>query len=271
MKKLKNIFILIVILSAPLPAMVGRQIFPDQNPLVTIMRDSSKQEKDKLLEVTQAIIKGAKVNAPSPDIPYLTPLMLAADLGYTDIAKKLIANGAQINATDYNNATALFHATREGHLEVVKFLLENGANVSNITKQGNNILNQALLVYGATLEKKKDPAQYKENLVKIFDLLIAKGVNVNEKGDPNNGALTPIMWAIGWRDWPIVKLLFGKGADLCIKDGYGNSILTRLPNPKTKLSTTDKNFIEWLRGAYKLQCEQEKKYEKVSSPVTVRQ
>lgn len=40
-----------------------------------------------------------------------------------------LKKGADVNVVDKNGQTPLFYAARQGHLEVVKYLLKNKANV----------------------------------------------------------------------------------------------------------------------------------------------
>jgi ankyrin repeat protein len=47
-----------------------------------------------------------------------------------DIFCLLLDRGAEIEANDTNNSTALHCAVRNGHLEVVRQLLEEGANIN---------------------------------------------------------------------------------------------------------------------------------------------
>ncbi|MGB7217861.1 MAG: ankyrin repeat domain-containing protein [Vicinamibacterales bacterium] len=58
-----------------------------------------------------------------------TPLMAAARAGSVEGARMLVARGADVNAADaFQEETALMWAAREGHLAVVKTLLEVGGN-----------------------------------------------------------------------------------------------------------------------------------------------
>jgi ankyrin repeat protein len=54
-------------------------------------------------------------------------LPLAAAKGYTDVVKLLLERGANIEAMDNHGNTALFSAAALGRTEVVKLLLEKGA------------------------------------------------------------------------------------------------------------------------------------------------
>ena len=70
------------------------------------------------------------VNSQSKEIQ-TTPLHLAAHRGYSDIVKFLIDAGADVNAKEgnYSKSTPLHWAAKEGNLQVVKLLVENGAKL----------------------------------------------------------------------------------------------------------------------------------------------
>ena len=57
-----------------------------------------------------------------------TSLMLAASCGNESIVYFLLQNGAKIDAQDNRGWTGLHYATFQGHQNVVKLLLESGAN-----------------------------------------------------------------------------------------------------------------------------------------------
>ena len=54
-------------------------------------------------------------------------LLLATEEGHLEVVKFLVENGANIHADNYG---ALRVASQNGHLEVVKFLVERGADPS---------------------------------------------------------------------------------------------------------------------------------------------
>lgn len=58
-----------------------------------------------------------------------TPLMYAAECGHIPVCELLIENGADVEARDTYNRTALHHACQRLHVEVCKILLEAGAKV----------------------------------------------------------------------------------------------------------------------------------------------
>ena len=59
-----------------------------------------------------------------------TPLTLATRMGYLDIMKCLIDHGANVNQGNYDGKTPIFFATTSGNLESVKLLIESGCDVS---------------------------------------------------------------------------------------------------------------------------------------------
>ncbi len=73
-----------------------------------------------------------------------TPLHLAADKGFKDVAKLLLANKANVNATDQNDRTPLHHAAFEGQKNMAVLLLANKAEVNARDKYGLTPLRTAL-------------------------------------------------------------------------------------------------------------------------------
>ena len=72
-----------------------------------------------------------------------TALMWASSKGYLDIAKALLAAGADKDKADTNGCTALMRAGGRGHAEIVKELLAAGANKTKPNNNGNTALIKA--------------------------------------------------------------------------------------------------------------------------------
>lgn len=75
------------------------------------------------------VLKGANVNLQSNNGFNVFPIHSAAAGNYTDIARMLIENGAQVNVVQQAGATPLHSAAQNGNLELIILLLESGAEV----------------------------------------------------------------------------------------------------------------------------------------------
>jgi ankyrin repeat protein len=78
-----------------------------------------------LAAVKQSIAKGADVNA--RDKGDLTALRAAAQNGHVEIVQVLLAEGANVNAITTTDWTALKIASKQGHQNVVEQLIKAGA------------------------------------------------------------------------------------------------------------------------------------------------
>ena len=91
---------------------------------------------------------GANVDAPtSTTSGKLTPLMLACQKGYVNIATHLIENGAKVEARDRFKRTPLIHASMCGNAHILSHLLRMGANANAFDSSANSALHYAV-AYG---------------------------------------------------------------------------------------------------------------------------
>lgn len=108
----------------------------------TALLNACKKHEENLDEVQQLIADGANVNAVSSF--GRTPLMSATAYGHINIVRFLLENGADINIKDTHNGwTALMFSTGfvNEEFEIAKLLIENGADVNETsTKHGATAL-----------------------------------------------------------------------------------------------------------------------------------
>src|ERR1700733_3963544 len=127
----------------------------------------------------------------------------AAANGHVAVVKLLLEKGAKLEAKDERNGlTPLLWAAANGHEAVVKLLLEKGAELETKSDKDNG---QTPLFYAA--------ANGREAVVK---LLLEKGAKLEAK-DKDNGQ-TPLFHAAANGHVVVVKLLVEKGAELEAKD-----------------------------------------------------
>lgn len=57
-------------------------------------------------------------------------LFVAAHVGRTDLATRLVESGANVNLSDLKGATAMYFAAANGQAAMVQWLIEHGANIA---------------------------------------------------------------------------------------------------------------------------------------------
>ncbi|ETV93253.1 hypothetical protein, variant [Aphanomyces invadans] len=89
-------------------------------------------------DIVKLIANGANVNA--SDAAGTTPLMIAASLGHRTICQCLVDANADLNAADADGSTALHVAAYHGQLDIAAMLIHAGADVSSTRPDGINVL-----------------------------------------------------------------------------------------------------------------------------------
>lgn len=131
-----------------------------------------------------------------------------AIFGDIALVKEELKKGANPDS-QYRGYTSLQWAVQEGHLNIVEVLIEHGADIENRDEEnGFSILDSAV---GECAGKEHFQL---ENQMKIVQLLINKGVDVN--GETANCSVLHTAAAYGLKE--VVELLLNHGAKTDIKD-----------------------------------------------------
>ena len=80
-------------------------------------------------KVTKALQEGAEVDGLAPN-NIMTALMWASYKGHSQIVKILLDEGADADNRNKSGMTALMYAARKGRFKVIKILLDHGADRS---------------------------------------------------------------------------------------------------------------------------------------------
>lgn len=127
-----------------------------------------------------------------------------------DYVKELINEGANPNTCDNTGMSALAIASQDGHLDVVRYLLDHGADVNAHSK--GKVTDRTALMAAASNDGHPE----------IVRLLVERGANVNTRGELG---WTALIWAAREGDIESVKFLLSKGADPNVKASDGKSVI----------------------------------------------
>lgn len=161
-------------------------------------------------------------------------LMSASEWGAFDVVKYLVSVGvgADVNFS-YKNETPLMNAAFNGKIEVVRILVENGADRFFMNENGATVLNYAfpnfeIMKYFLELGVHPDSgyplleaAMY--NQLEVIDLLLEYGSDINIQ-DPDHDSA--ILNAYATNNIPLLEYLISKcAADVNLRYHNGNTLL----------------------------------------------
>lgn len=138
----------------------------------------------------------------------MSHLMTAICRNEVDTVRNLIANGVSVNELDANGDAPLVMAAYQGHTEIVRMLLEAGADVSAVDPSM-----KATALHAAAYAGRTEAAK----------LLIKHGIDVNKQG-PVNG-YTALHDAIWQNNVGTAKVIIEAGADLDLRSHDGETPL----------------------------------------------
>ncbi len=203
--------------------------FLETTPLSTVVSFLlvNAAENGKLSNARALIEKGADANFRDS---YKTPLWSAANGGYLEVVKLLLAQGAKDD-----DGYALAAAYEEGHSEI-EALLDRATPKPLSPKTVNRLLFAALrkgdatrfvaLVDRSTQDERDELLLYsvskiKQERVDLVRLLLDKGANVNQPTKYK----TALMYAASEGNAEIVKLLLDKGAQVNVQTDEGTALM----------------------------------------------
>ncbi|XP_059470956.1 ankyrin-3-like isoform X1 [Neocloeon triangulifer] len=166
-----------------------------------------------------------------------TALHHAVQHAHVAVAEFLLSNGADINARDNDNCTPLIFAAIVSSTEMCRFLVDKGADLSAVTKYGDDALHMAcfrgnldnvkylLGLNGFSVEKKGQHGRSAlhfaavKGQVKVAEFLLSRGADVNACDDESK---TPLILAAFLSSTEMCRFLVENGADLSAVNKYGD-------------------------------------------------
>lgn len=143
-----------------------------------------------------------------PDEMGITPLHLAAQLGYRQLAVELVKRGAKVDAQDQFQTTPLHFAVAKSDLDTVRALLENGANPNLTTSTGQTALMKAVYVTASPYA------------LPIVTLLLQHNAKPSQRSKDGKTALHI---AVSYRNAAAIQLLLDHNVDMNCVDSAGNT------------------------------------------------
>ena len=111
-----------------------KKFYPPLSPEEIIFHNAARNGKLKILK---AQLDKININSRDMSESQLTALHKAVmGGGHINVVKFLVKNGALVNTKGKNCGTPLHIAAREGTIDIVNFLIENGANIDEQDEVG---------------------------------------------------------------------------------------------------------------------------------------
>ncbi|XP_037461978.1 putative ankyrin repeat protein RF_0381 [Triticum dicoccoides] len=159
------------------------------------------------LEICKFLVEESGLDVDSASKTGETPMFYAALAGKVQVMRYLLDRGADPAVRDDNGSTPLHYAAEEGHCEAVRLLLSKGVPVDPVDHRGAPL----------HLAVAKDR-------VEVVKVLLEHGADLNKL---INLILTPLLMAVVRNSLKCMKLLIEAGADLNARGNSGPTPLTQ--------------------------------------------
>jgi len=187
------------------------------------------------------IVESGDVNIDTQDKFGQTPLMIAAQKGYTDIVEQLLELGADINQRDTSGKNCLMLSCFAGQKEVIELLIrltdtqitdtdKNGCNSLHYAVDSNNheLVEWVVKQQDGLIELRDTVSGWTALLrvcatsanTKVIQVLLKCGANVNAQ---DLSGKTPLMLTCINGHYKSTKMLLDNGADIYLKTQYGKT------------------------------------------------
>ena len=174
----------------------------------------NKVMQNDIEAVKELIASGADINQQNEMYGH-TPLIIACNYDYVELAIFLMSEGADVNIQGKDGSTALIAAGSNSQ-ELVELLLSKGADVHAKMTNGTGVFTQC--INGILMDRIS---------IQLAKTLVAKGIDVDESATsgPAEG-YTPLMTAARNNKLELVSFLIENGANVNAKGNDGTTALS---------------------------------------------
>ena len=199
----------------------------DKFPVDLILLEKSAENSAKIIDI---IIGKTDKNLINESLDGKTPLIIAVGNSYLETAKKLIENGANVNAVDNEGWSALSYAVNNGDIEIAKILLENNAKINGelLLAINSPIAESRIDMMKLLIENKADINYTDENGLSPLSIAIENGdieatkFLITNKANLNiltSDGISLIGYAISQNNMDLLQILIENGADINYSGG----------------------------------------------------
>ncbi|MCP4132468.1 MAG: hypothetical protein GY754_15960 [bacterium] len=189
----------------------------------TALLAACKNKYFPMQNITYLIQKGANVNLKdrggNTALLYVCQRISSAT---PDFVRKMLQRGARVNERNRKGETALMYAVRNGLTQVIRMLIDKGANPAIKDSSGNTAMTYVGKTSTYSYKRAAGDSWRDTDFKVIIKLLKNKGAKVNV---PNKTGSTELHYAVQKNRPHIVRELTAVGANPNMKDSKGNITL----------------------------------------------
>ena len=159
----------------------------------------------------------------------------------SDLVQLLLSQGADVNARDKNQATALLLACIHCKPKTAEGLLENGADIMAVNIHGQNALHQVSSIEFYNV------SSLDHDMLELATILLKRGVDVNGRDKDER---TPLHLASRGGDEVITKVLLNHRAQVNAEDTRGQTSLHHVILGYQHNLTDSHGVVSWRSSPY---------------------